>query len=128
MSKAAVRCAWDGMMGKIVENAGELSGVSLKGSLIDSYEVGSQNWTDTFAADFKRLRGYDCIRYLPVVTGRFVNSLGFSERFLMDFRRTISDLFAECYSEYFKELCVQSKLDFLSEPYGGPFDNLLQGR
>ncbi|NLG13209.1 MAG: hypothetical protein GX561_03250 [Lentisphaerae bacterium] len=128
MSKAAVRCAWNGMMGKIVENAGELSGASLKGALIDSYEVGSQNWTDTFAADFKRLRGYDCIRYLPVVTGRFVNSLGFSERFLMDFRRTISDLFAECYSEYFKELCVQSKLDFLSEPYGGPFDNLLQGR
>ena len=57
MSKKAVKAAWDGMMGIVVKNAGPLAGTALKGSLIDSYEVGVQNWTDTFRDDFRRLRG-----------------------------------------------------------------------
>ena len=128
MSKKAVKVAWDGMMGKIVKNAGPLAGTALKGALIDSYEVGVQNWTDTFRDDFRRLRGYDVIPLLPILTGRFMESADYTERFLNDYRRVVTDLFAECYADYFKQLCHESKLDFFSEPYGGPFDQLLQGR
>lgn len=128
MSKTAVKVAWDGMMGKIVASAGSLAGKSLIGALIDSYEVGPQNWTDSFRDDFIRLRGYDPLPLLCIVTGRYVESAEYSERFLQDFRRTISDLFAECYADYFAELAHGSGMQFASEPYGGPFDNLLQGR
>jgi len=128
LSKKGVKAAWDGMMGVIVKNAGRLSGTALKGSLIDSYEVGAQNWTDNFPAEFRRYRHYDIIPLLPILTGRYIESQDFTERFLDDFRRTISELFAECYSEYFNVLCKQANLDFFVEPYVGPFDEILQGR
>ena len=60
----------------------------------DSWEAGSQNWTDNMLGQFKRLRGYDAIPWLPVLTGRIVESAEASDRFLWDFRKTIADLIA----------------------------------
>ena len=60
----------------------------------DSWEAGSQNWTDNMIADFQRLRGYDPTPWLPVLTGRVVESAAASDRFLWDFRKTIADLIA----------------------------------
>lgn len=128
MSKRGVDAVWSGMMSKIVSNAGESAGKVLSATLIDSYEVGPQNWTDDFPAEFKELRGYDIVKNLPILTGRYVESADYSERFLQDFRRTIADLFAKYYGKYFSELVAKSGLKFISEPYGGPFDELLQGR
>lgn len=129
MSKEAVKVAWDGMMQRIADSTGKARwGKALKGTLIDSYEVGPQNWTPTFREDFKRLRGYDCITFLPIITGRYIESQEYTERFMQDMRRTVADLFAECYADYFNQLAKQCNLDFMSEPYGGPFDNLRQGR
>ena len=42
----------------------------------------------------KKLRGYDMIPWMPVLTGQIVESAEASEKFLWDFRRTISDLTA----------------------------------
>lgn len=60
----------------------------------DSWEAGSQNWTDDMLAQFKALRGYDATPWLPVLTGRIVESSAASDRFLWDFRTTIGDLIA----------------------------------
>jgi hypothetical protein len=60
----------------------------------DSWEAGSQNWTDNMIAQFKALRGYDPTPWLPVLTGRVVGSAEESDRFLWDFRKTIADLIA----------------------------------
>jgi len=60
----------------------------------DSWEAGSQNWTDNMLAKFRKLRGYDAIPWLPVLTGHIVESAGASDRFLWDFRKTIADLIA----------------------------------
>jgi hypothetical protein len=60
----------------------------------DSWEAGSQNWTDNMVGQFKQLRGYDPIPWLPVLTGRVVQSAEASDRFLWDFRKTIGDLIA----------------------------------
>ncbi len=62
---------------------------------MDSWEAGVENWTDTLLVDFQRLRGYDPMPFLPVLTGRIVQSSEASDRFLWDFRRTIADLLAE---------------------------------
>lgn len=61
----------------------------------DSWEAGSQNWTDDMIADFKRLRGYDPVPWMPVLTGEIVGSAAESDRFLWDFRKTIGDLIAD---------------------------------
>jgi alpha-L-rhamnosidase len=60
----------------------------------DSWEAGSQNWTDNMIAQFKKLRGYDPVPWMPVLAGRVVESAETSDRFLWDFRKTIADLIA----------------------------------
>jgi len=61
----------------------------------DSWEAGAQNWTDEMLAEFTTRRGYDPRPWLPTLTGRVVESADASERFLWDFRQTLSDLVAE---------------------------------
>jgi hypothetical protein len=63
--------------------------------ITDSWEAGSQNWTDDMITQFKRRRGYDPIPWMPVLTGRVVESAESSDRFLWDFRKTIADLIAD---------------------------------
>ncbi len=60
----------------------------------DSWEAGAQNWTDNMIAQFKKLRGYDPVPWMPVLAGQIVESSADSDRFLWDFRKTIADLIA----------------------------------
>jgi hypothetical protein len=61
----------------------------------DSWEAGSQNWTDDIIVQFKKRRGYDPLPWMPVLTGQVVESAQASDRFLWDFRKTIGDLIAD---------------------------------
>jgi hypothetical protein len=58
----------------------------------DSWEAGSQNWTDDMMPKFKDRRGYDLLHWLPVLAGHVVDSSEASDAFLWDFRKTIADL------------------------------------
>ncbi|MBB4079247.1 hypothetical protein GGR28_001867 [Lewinella aquimaris] len=127
MSKKAVERHWEGGVQPIIDALSDYIGRTVKSCLIDSYEVGATNWTSGFEAEFKRLRGYDCLTYLPTLAGYYVGSGEVSERFLWDFRRTIGDLIAENYYARFSELCHQYGLTFSVEPYWGPFDNMQVG-
>lgn len=98
------------------------------GSVIDSYEVGMQNWTRDFPAEFQRRRGYDLRKYLPAMTGRVVGSGDISDRFLWDIRRTDADLMGDNYYGRFAELCHQHGMGAYAEPYsGGPFEEMNAG-
>ncbi len=128
LSREGARLHWEKHLEKIVKTAGPLAGKALKGFLIDSYEVGPQNWTANFPDEFRRRRGYSPLPFLPVITGRVVDSLEVSERFLWDFRRTIAELFAENYYGYFAERCHEHGMELYVEPYGnGPFNDLTCG-
>lgn len=61
----------------------------------DSWEAGSQNWTDDMIQQFRKRRGYDPIPWMPVLTGEVVESAEASDAFLWDFRKTIADLIAD---------------------------------
>ena len=125
LSRTAMDHFWSGMMADVLKDNGPISKFGLNNALIDSYEVGSQNWTPKFREEFMRRRGYDPMPFLPAVTGRIVQSGEMTERFLWDMRRTICDLFADNYFGYFKELCHKNNLKFSTEGYGnGSFDNL----
>lgn len=127
MSRAAVDVYWQGGIKPILDKLGPLVGTSLVNCIIDSYEVGCNNWTPDFRKEFKRLRGYDCQSYLLALAGYYVDSGEVTERFLWDFRRTIGDLIAGNYYGYFRELCHQEGLRLSIEPYGGPFECLQVG-
>ena len=64
---------------------------------VDSWECGSQNWSRSFAKEFKKRRGYDIIPWLPVMAGYPINSAEDSERVLRDVRQTINELVNECF-------------------------------
>ena len=127
MSKSAVDAYWKGGVQPIIDKLGNLIGTTVNNCLIDSYEVETTNWTSGFETQFKNLRGYNLISYLPTLAGYYVESGEVSERFLWDFRRTIGDLIAENYYAHFADLCHKNGMKFSVEPYWGPFDNMQVG-
>jgi len=88
--------------------------------LVDSYEAKTQNWSPVLPQEFKRLRGYDLLKYAPAFTGRVVNSADFTERFLWDFRRTVADLMIENNYSVLADLCHKHGVRFAAEGYGRP--------
>jgi hypothetical protein len=131
LSKEALDAHWEGHMAKILAALGPLAGnvkSGLNNVLIDSYEVGTQNWTQDFDKTFKARMGYDITPWLPAFTGRIVNSQEETERFLWDLRRVISDLFAENYAGEMAALAHKAGMRFSCEPYGNcPSDDLQYG-
>ncbi len=125
MSRKAFEAHWNGMMAPLLAAAGKYK--AFNNALIDSYEVGGQNWTEGFAEEFKKRRGYDIGTYMITLAGWPVESSELSERFLYDYRLTVSELMAENYFGYFAELCRKNGIQSSVEPYGGPFENLLSG-
>jgi hypothetical protein len=129
LSRQAAKVFWDGMLTRVTKSLGPLVGTTFKHSLIDSYEVGCQNWSPVLAQEFKKRRGYDVRNYMPVFTGRIVDSPAVTERVLWDVRRTIADLFADNYFGYFCQQAHQHGIKMEIEPYGdGCFDDILSGR
>ena len=66
----------------------------LSAFLNDSIESGAANWTPKILERFKGLRGYDPSPWLPVLTGVVIGSRAESDKFLSDWRQTLSDLIA----------------------------------
>lgn len=122
LNKKGLDAHWHGMMSEIIERIGYLD--VLKYCIIDSYEAGGQNWTPGFETEFLKRRGYSLRPYLPAVVGYVVGKPSESARFLYDFQRTVADLFAENYYDYFTELCHNNGLLSVTESYFGPFDYL----
>jgi hypothetical protein len=127
LSKAGIEAQFAGMMGKLIADVGPAAGKALVATHIDSWENGAQNWTAAMREEFQKRRGYDPLRYLPVVTGRVVDSLEISERFLWDWRQTITDLLVENYAGHMETLAQQHGLRLSIEAYGGPCDDMTYG-
>src|SRR5262249_30683261 len=129
-SAEAMEFHFNKYFGDLFDAFGPLAAKGLVGALIDSYEVGMQNWTPTFPEEFKKRRGYDLSKYMPAMTGRVVGNQEVTERFLWDLRRAQADLMADNYYGKFAELCRLHGMKSYTEPYGpsnGPFDELQVG-
>jgi len=124
LSKEGIEAQFAGMMGRLIADVGSAAGKALVATHIDSWENGSQNWTARMREEFQRRRGYDLLPFLPTLSGRVVESLEVSERFLWDLRQTISDLVVENYAGHLAELSQQRGLRLSIEAYGGPCDDM----
>ena len=66
--------------------------------LTDSYEAGHVNWSPLLFEEFTERRGYSPVPFLPALTGTIVYDTEQSEQFLLDWRKTIGELFEENYA------------------------------
>ncbi len=97
---------------------GELMGKrGLQCVINDSWEAGTQNWTENLLAEFKRRRGYDPEPWLPVLTGRVVESSQSSDRFLWDFRQTLYDLLTEYHYDLLETILKERGLTHYGESH-----------
>jgi len=114
--------------GKFLDAIAPLGAKGMAGSIIDSYEVGLQNWSPQFPQEFLKRRGYDLINYMPAMLGRVVASPEISDRFLWDVRKTQAELMNENYFGRFAADCHAHGMLSYSEPYGGGnFDHMIAG-
>jgi alpha-L-rhamnosidase/Glycosyl hydrolases family 2, sugar binding domain len=96
LDKEAVRGYINIYLDMYKEATGGLMGQNgLTHLVLDSYEAGHMTWTKNMPAEFKKRRGYDLTKWVPVLTGRVVKSAEESEKFLWDFRKTIGEMIAE---------------------------------
>ena len=118
MSRTALKAHFDSYMGKLLRRLPEAERKSWKHVVVDSWEKGSQNWTDDFVADFQKRYGYDPLKWLPALSGRVVGSVDLSDRFLWDLRRMVADRIVEDYVGGFRDLCHEHGLKIWLENYG----------
>lgn len=88
---------FDAYMGDLVDRFPAETMKSFSTVVLDSYEVGGQNFTDEFAAKFEKSFGYDPTPFYPVYFGAVVKDRETSDRFLWDLRRFIADEVAYSY-------------------------------
>ena len=122
LAKSGVDAHFDAYLARICDHLGpELAGdvpFGFNNVLVDSWEAGSQNWTQGFASEFARRRGYDIIGWLPVLTGAVLDGVAESEKFLADFQDVIAHLFAENFSDELARKCHARGLKLSLEAYG----------
>jgi alpha-L-rhamnosidase len=118
---AAVRRYIETYLGMYRDAAGAdmVGGKGVRAILTDSIEVGAANWTPKMVEQFKKLRGYDPLPFMPALTGTIVGSREQSDKFLYDYRRTLADLMA---SEHYGTVANVAKAQGLIV-YGEALEN-----
>ena len=122
MSAKIMNLHWDHAIDEVVRNLGGASRPGLTHVLMDSYEAGDHDWTDDFADQFAKRRGYDPVPLLPYLLD---GTLPPNPRFAEDFRLTKEELLTENHYELFKCRANAAGLEMHLEPYTGPFDGIV---
>lgn len=126
LSPRAFELFSDTVIQPLIEAAQE-AGNSVRFLQTDSWEMGAVNWTEKFPQEFKKFRGYDLESFMPVLTGRVVESREVTNRFLFDYRLTVGDCVAENHYRLFYNLAHQNGLGIHPEsggPHSAPVDAL----
>ncbi|MBO9724007.1 MAG: glycoside hydrolase [Novosphingobium sp.] len=93
----------------------DLAAKGLNALLSDSIEAGAQNWTPALIDEFRRRRGYDPVPWFPALTGTVVESAERTDRFLWDYRRTISELLTQSHYTVLAAVAREHGLKYYSE-------------
>jgi len=118
---------WNDAVEPIINSVQKYIGKSFKYIMTDSWEMGIANWTQDFIQQFIKRRGYNPTKYLTVLTGQIVENREVSNRFLYDYRKTVSDCIAdEMYSEFANRAHKRGLLVHPESggPHAAPIDGL----
>ncbi|MEI2727308.1 MAG: glycosyl hydrolase [Verrucomicrobiota bacterium] len=118
MNRSLAQHHFDAFIGELLKRMPASERRAFKQVVADSYEMGSQNWTDGFGKEFQRRYGYDPKPWLPVLTGRIIGSADQSERFLWDLRRLVAERVATDYVGGLRAASQAAGLGLWLENYG----------
>lgn len=91
----------------------------LGGLLLDSWECNTQTWTVKMEEEFERVTGYELREWLPAVIGYVIDDPETTSRFLLDWRTTIGDLYANKFYRRMAELGHEKGLSVMYETAAG---------
>jgi hypothetical protein len=118
MSSEYVKAYFNNYLNQYKDATGGLMGQKgLQYMITDSWEAGTQNWTDNMIAEFNRRRGYNILPWLPVLAGHVVDSGEASDRFLWDFRKTIGELTVENHYDQLTEILKERGMGRYTESH-----------
>ncbi len=118
MNREPLAAHFEAFVGRVVDAVPDAHREAFKYVVADSYETGSQNWTDGFAQRFVETYGYDPLPWLPVLSGRILDSADQSDRFLWDVRRLVADLVSYEYVGGLSDLSNAHGMQVWLENYG----------
>jgi hypothetical protein len=118
LSADAVNSHIDHLFKPVWEDSPDKAGSTFKYILLDSWEVGCENWTPLMVEEFQKRRGYDVRPWLATLTGRILGSVEETKRFLWDYRRTLADLLAENHYGVFQKRAHEKGMGLMSEAAG----------
>lgn len=118
MNRELAQKHFDAFIGQLLKRMPAADRKAFTRVIADSYEMGSQNWTDGFAEKFNAQYGYSPTLWLPVLSGRIVGTAGQSERFLWDMRRLVADRIATDYVGGLRDAANAQGLGLWLENYG----------
>ena len=118
LSREAAELHWNSYAQLIIDSLNGDGRQLVEGVTMDSHEGGSQNWTPLMLEEFKSRRGYDLMRYLPVLAGFIVESREKTELVLRDLRLTISDCMRDNYYGTFQRKATDNRLHFTAQAIG----------
>ena len=128
LSKEAAEAHFNGLMGRLIADNRALVRPGQGAGLDAHRQLGSRarkTGRPACARNSNKRRGYDLLPLLPTFTGRVVDSLEVSERFLWDLRQTVSDMLIENYAGHFRTLANRHGLRLSIEAYDGvPCDEM----
>jgi hypothetical protein len=120
LNKGYVKAYFDNYLDQYKDATGGLMGKrGLQYIIMDSWEAGVANWTDGMIAEFARRRGYDMKPWLPALAGRIVDSAEASDRFLWDFRKTLTEMTAEYHYDQVTDLLAARGMARYTESHEG---------
>ncbi len=103
---------------KLLEKTGPgKPGRGWTGLHLDSWEMGSQNWSGNFRQEFINQRGYDPQPYFPVFYGFIVGSREITERFLWDWRKTAQELVFNNHAKVIRKFAHNHGMRYSNQPY-----------
>jgi hypothetical protein len=99
--------ATDGLMGER----------GLQYVITDSWEAGTANWTNYMIEEFNQRNRYDIIPWLPVLTGKIVESSEASDKFLWDFRNTLEEMVTQYHYDELTSILKQRGMGRYTESH-----------
>jgi len=112
LSESGPNAHFAGYIGRLIN--GPLNGGLLNGMLMDSWECKTQTWTPELESEFLNKSGYPLRKWLPAVMGYVINDQETTARFLLDWRTTLGDLFA---NKFFGRMSQLAKAKGLTVQY-----------
>lgn len=108
-----------GYLGKVLA-----AGVKVDGTLVDSWECGTQTWTWKMEEEFATRNGYALRPWLPALFGYVLKSEAETEKFLLDWRNTCSRLIEE---NYFGTIARLAHENGMTAQYETAFGDVIVG-